>query len=245
MKENSTVKKVLDIAGRVFVWFMVALAVFMMIFTILSATTVNKQDKSIFGIKAFIVLSDSMAATDFDAGDLIFSVGCKPEKLEAGDIITFQSQNSDSYGEVITHKIRKLTTTEDGLPGFITYGTTTDSDDESIVPYAFVMGKYIGKVPNLGHFMNFLKTTPGYIICILLPFLALIIFQGINCIKLFRRYKSEQLEEMNAERAKIEAERAEAQKMMQELLALKQQLAGQGTPPAETSAPTDNNNSEN
>ena len=243
MKENSTVKKVFDIAGRVFVGFMVALAICMMIFTILSATTINKQDKSIFGFKAFIVLSDSMAATDFDAGDLIFSVGVKPEKLVEGDIITFQSQNSDSYGEVITHKIRRLTKTEDGLPGFITYGTTTNSDDESIVPYAFVMGKYVGKVPNLGHFMNFLKTTPGYIICILLPFLALILFQGINCIKLFKKYKSEQLEEMNAERAKIEAERAEAQKMMQELLALKQQLANQGNVPPAQGTPTDSSES--
>ena len=71
---------------------------------------------------------------------------------------------------------------------------------------------------------QFLKTTPGYIVCILTPFLLLILFQGLNCIKLFRRYKQEQLDEMQAEREKIEAERLQSQKMMQELLALKQQL---------------------
>ena len=71
----------------------------------------------------------------------------------------------------------------------------------------------------------FLKTTPGYIVCILIPFLLLILIQGLNCIKLFRRYKLEQMAEMKEERAKIEEERAESQKMMAELLALKAQLA--------------------
>ena len=72
-----------------------------------------------------------------------------------------------------------------------------------------------------------LKTTPGYIVCILIPFLALILIQGLNCVKLFRRYKQEQMAEMQAERAKIEEERAESQKMMAELLELKAQLASQ------------------
>lgn len=71
------------------------------------------------------------------------------------------------------------------------------------------------------------KTTPGYIVCILIPFLILILIQGINCIRLFRRYKHEQEQEIKEERAKIEEERAENQKMMEELLALKAQLSKQ------------------
>ena len=81
----------------------------------------------------------------------------------------------------------------------------------------------------MGAFFNFLKTTPGYIVCILIPFLLLILIQGINCIRLFRRYKQEQMAELREEREKIEAERAESQKMMAELLELKAQLAGQQT----------------
>ena len=60
--------------------------------------------------------------------------------------------------------------------------------------------------------------------CIFIPFMLLILYQGLNCIKLFRRYKKEQMEEMEAERSKIEAERAENQKLMEELKALKEQL---------------------
>ena len=76
-------------------------------------------------------------------------------------------------------------------------------------------------------FFNFLKTPQGYIVCIFIPFMLLILHQGVNTVKLFRRYKGEQLEEMNAEKARIEAERAENARMMEELLALKAQLQQQ------------------
>ena len=95
--------------------------------------------------------------------------------------------------------------------------------------YPYVLDKYETNIPKVGRFFMFLKTTPGYIVCILIPFLLLILLQRINCIGLFRRYKLEQMAEMKEERAKIEEERAESQKMMAELLALKAQLAGQQT----------------
>lgn len=218
-------KKVLNIIKNIFVWLMVALAVCMMIFTVVSVNTFDRSDRSLFGFKAFIVLSDSMSKTDFDAGDLVLVKEVDPATLKEGDIISYTSQNTSNYGETVTHKIRKLTTDANGEPGFITYGTTTDTDDETIVTYPYVLGKYKTNIPKVGRFFMFLKTTPGYIVCILIPFLLLILIQGLNCIRLFRRYKLEQMAEMEEERAKIEEERAESQKMMAELLALKAQLA--------------------
>lgn len=218
-------KKILNIIKNIFVWLMVALAVCMMIFTVVSVNTFDRSDRSMFGFKAFIVLSDSMSKTDFDAGDLVLVKEVDPSTLKDGDIIAYTSQNTSNYGETVTHKIRKLTTDANGEPGFITYGTTTDTDDETVVTYPYVLGKYKTNIPKVGRFFMFLKTTPGYIVCILIPFLLLILIQGLNCIKLFRRYKLEQMAEMKEERAKIEEERAESQKMMAELLALKAQLA--------------------
>ena len=217
-------KKALNIAKTIFVWLMVALAVFMMIFTIVSVTIFDRADRNLFGYKTFIVLSDSMSKTDFNAGDIVFVKGVDASTLKEGDIISYASQNSHNFGETVTHKIRRLTSDAEGNPGFVTYGTTTDTDDETVVTYPYVLGKYTGHLPKVGAFFQFLKTTPGYIVCILTPFLLLILLQGLNCIKLFRRYKQEQLDEMQAEREKIEAERLQSQKMMQELLALKQQL---------------------
>ena len=220
-------KKKLTIIKNIFVWLMVALAVCMMIFTIVAVNTFDRSDRSLFGYKAFIVLTDSMSKTDFSAGDLVLIKDVDPSTLKEGDIISYTSQNTSNYGETVTHKIRKLTTDAQGEPGFITYGTTTDTDDEIVVTYPYVLGKYQTHITKVGTFFQFLKTTPGYIVCILIPFLILILMQGIDCVKLFRRYKKEQIEQMNEERAKIEEERAEAQKMMAELMALKAQLASQ------------------
>ncbi len=91
----------------------------------------------------------------------------------------------------MTHKIRSLTTDADGQPAFITYGTTTDTDDEMPVTYPYVLGKYEKCLSGVGNFFQFLKTTPGYILCIFLPFFLLILMEGINCVRLFKRYKSE------------------------------------------------------
>ena len=217
--------KTLKIVRNIIVWLIAALASAMMIFTIVSASTFNRSDRSLFGYKAFIVLSDSMSKTDFNAGDLVLVKEVEPSTLRVGDIIAYTSQNTSNYGETVTHKIRKLTTDENGEPGFITYGTTTDTDDETVVTYPYVIGKYNRHIPKAGIFFGFLKTTPGYICCILVPFLLLILLEGVRCIRLFRKYKSEQQAEIKAEREKIEAERAEAQRMMQELLQMKAQMA--------------------
>ena len=223
-------KKALNILKATFVWLMVLLAVMMMIFTVISCTTFNRNDRSLFGFKMYIVNTDSMAATDFNAGSLIFVKEVNPLTLKEGDIITFMSQDTDSFGETITHKIRKVTTDAEGNPGFITYGTTTDTDDETIVTYPYVLGKYQGNIPGLGTFFNFLKTTPGYFVCIFTPFMLIIVFEGVKFFNLFRRYKKEQMEEMQAERDKIEAERLENAKMLEELKALKAQLESGQTP---------------
>lgn len=234
---NSNVKKVFNITRIVLVRLVVALAVFMMIFTIISVMFFNRNDRSLFGYKMYIVNSDSMAATDFNAGSLIFVKSVDPSTINEGDIITFMSQDSASFGETVTHKIRRKTVDAEGNRGFITYGTTTGVDDETVVTYPYVLGVYQGHISGLGTFFNFLKTTQGYFICIFAPFFLIILYEGVKFFNLFRRYKKEQMEEMQAERDRIEAERAENAKMLEELRALKAQMEGTQAPAAPASDP--------
>lgn len=233
-------KKAVGIIRTTVVWLVVLLAVSMMIFTVVSVTTFNRNDRSLFGYKMYIVNSDSMAATDFNAGSLILVEEVDPSTLKEGDIITFMSQDTESFGETITHKIRKLTTDAEGNPGFITYGTTTNVDDATVVTYPYVLGRYQTAIPGLGTFFNFLKTTPGYFICIFIPFMLIIIYEGVKFFNLFRRYKKEQMSEMQEEREKIEAEREANAKMLEELKALKAQLEGNQTAePTAEAAPSE------
>lgn len=224
--------KALDLIKNIITWIVVVIAVLMMIFTIISATTLDRNNRSLFGFKMYKILSDSMKATDFAAGDLIFVKEVDPATLKEGDIISYTSTNTDNFGEVITHKIRRLTTDESGSPGFVTYGTTTNEDDPKVVTYPYVLGKYCGKLPKLGYFFEFLQTTPGYIVCILIPFVLLILSQGVNSVRLFRKYKAEQNAALEEEKAKLASEKEEMQKMMQELMAMKAQMNGGDNPPA-------------
>lgn len=231
-------KKALNIVKNILVWLVVALAVFMMIFTIISVNTFDRNDREIFGYRCYIVLSDSMSATDFNAGDLVLVKSVDPNTLEVGDIISYQSQNTENFGETVTHKIRAKTRDKNGNPGFVTYGTTTNVDDATVVTFPYILGKYQFALPGVGTFFQFLKTTQGYIICILIPFLLLILYQGINCVRIFKRYKAEQLEELENEKAELEEQRKKSEDMMERLLAMQAQLAAQaGGAPATDDKP--------
>ncbi len=228
-------KKPLRILKSVITWLLVIAAVGMMIFTFISVNTFDQADRSIFGYKVFIVLSDSMSSVKgdsskgyFNAGDLVLAKDVDPSTLKAGDIISYSSTNAENYGKTVTHMIRSRTTDENGNPGFITYGTSTNTDDAEIVTYSHVIGKYTGKIPKLGKFFQFLKTTPGYIICIFVPFVLLVCIQGFNSMRLFKKYKKEQL-------SAIEDERKKQKELIQKLMSMQ---ANQGAASKPAKQPT-------
>lgn len=194
--------------------FLVLFTIAVVLFTVFSVFTLNQAERNIFGYKFFIVESDSMAATDFAAGDVVVIKDTDAGSLKKEDIISFVSQNSENQGEIITHKIRDIAVDERGNPVFITYGTTTGATDESVVTAENVVGKYRFSVPKAGYIFNFLKTPLGYILLILIPFLILIGYQVSKCIKLIKKYKQEKLKEnivLNEEIASLKKELAKLQ----------------------------------
>lgn len=79
-RENEGLKT----AKNILVWIVAIFAIGMMIFTIISVTTFDRADRKLFGYSAFIVMSDSMSATDFDAGDLVLIKETDPSTLKVG-----------------------------------------------------------------------------------------------------------------------------------------------------------------
>ena len=247
MQVNDKTKKIVNISLKVVTWLLIAFTVFMMIFTIVTVTTVDRNDRSIFGVKFYIVQTDSMSKSEnnkdmdihFNAGDIVLIKDLsnnEKAELKAGEVIAFLSTNSVSYGETVTHMIREVKYNDEGkIVGFVTYGTNTGTNDEKVVEPEYILGKYTGKLPGVGNFFAFVKSTPGYIVCILVPFLLLILYNGVNVIRLFRQYKKEQTAVMEAERAEIAEERKKNEDMLRELQALKEQLEKQkGDTPTET-----------
>ncbi len=251
-------KKTLNIIKNILVWLIVIIAIAMMIFTIISVNTFDRNDRNLFGYKAYVILSDSMSSVDgdtskgyFNAGDLVLVKEVEPSTLQAGDIVSYISTNTENYGSTVTHMIRELTVDNSGNPGFITYGTATNTNDDNVVTYPYVQGKYEGaRIPAIGKFFMFLKTVPGYIVCILLPFLLLIGMQGVNSVRLFKKYKAEQLAaiearreselaELEAEREKLAEERRKQEEMMQKLMEMQATMQQNNSVRSESAKPTE------
>jgi signal peptidase I len=110
-------KKVLNTVSSILVWILVVFAICMTIFTVVSVTTFDKTNRSVFGFHFFVVMSDSMSASGLNAGDIaIVKEVSDPATLKEGDIISYASTASESFGETITHMIRKKTTDKNGNP---------------------------------------------------------------------------------------------------------------------------------
>ena len=200
---TSKVKKALKITGNVLTGIVAVLVVIMTVLTVFSMVFNRDGTASVFGVQAYVVQSDSMTP-EFAAGDVIFSEEVNPEELVAGDIITFISRDSASYGQTITHCIREVTT-HNGELAFITYGIATGVDDGTPAVASDVLGRYAFRIAGLGSFFEFLKSVPGYIVCILLPFLAIIGLQIANIVSAVRAARAEKVAAAAAERSRVEA----------------------------------------
>ena len=200
---TSKTKKALKITGNVLTVAVAILVVIMTVLTVFSMVFNRDGTASVFGVQAYVVQSDSMTP-EFAAGDVIFSEEVNPEELVAGDIITFISRDSASYGQTITHCIREVTT-HNGELAFITYGIATGVDDGTPAVASDVLGRYTFRIAGLGSFFEFLKSVPGYIVCILLPFLVIIGLQIANIVSAVRAARTEKAAAAAAERRRVEA----------------------------------------
>ena len=200
---TSKTKKALKITGNVLTVAVAILVVIMTVLTVFSMVFNRDGTASVFGVQAYVVQSDSMTP-EFAAGDVIFSEEVNPEELVAGDIITFISRDSASYGQTITHCIREVTM-HNGELAFITYGIATGVDDGTPAVASDVLGRYAFRIAGLGSFFEFLKSVPGYIVCILLPFLVIIGLQIANIVSAVRAARAEKAAAAAAERSRVEA----------------------------------------
>ncbi len=221
---------------------LVVITVFVMVFTIVSMHTVGKDNRGVFGYKLNSVITQSMEPT-IDKGDIVITENVtyvpegatvidedpdaiRAEDLKVGDIITFYSTDPSIYGQLNTHRIMEITTDEDGNLAFVTKGDNNPIEDRELALATNVYGRYAGTIPFLGSLFEFIKDESGigYFTIILIPFLLLIVIQVVKFVKLMRKYRKEQQEILDEQRAEMETERQKAQDMMEELARLRAQM---------------------
>ena len=180
------------------------------------ATKVGSGVPSVFGIRVFSIQSDSMLPT-FAKGDLaIDKAVSNPKSLKKGDIITFWTV---IQGERVLNTHRIVQVDDYGTyVSFTTKGDNNTIEDSMTVHQSEVVGKYLFRIPKLGSFLDFLQTSKGFMICIVIPVALFFIYYLVQFFRALFAYQAEktriQLEAMY--NSKITAQQAPNDKQAEE-----------------------------
>lgn len=171
-------KRAVTIVLSIILWAVILLAALFSFTTL--ATRDNSNVASFAGFTPMVVQSDSMAPT-FKTGDLILIRKCDPATLEEGDIITFHTIIMNEYA-LNTHRIVQI----DEQNGYRSYTTMGDNNngiaDTHIISDGDIVGEYVGKVSGLGRVMDFMSSSVGFLLLIVLPMLLFFIYQVYHLI---------------------------------------------------------------
>lgn len=220
-------KKIGTILVSIVLWVIILVAALFAFTTM--ATKDDNNVSSVFGYTPMVVKSNSMVPT-FEKGDLIFIKKYDTSKLEEGDIICFHTIIENEYA-LNTHRIKSIEIVG-GARSYTTIGDNNDGiADQHIISDGDIVGKYIGHWPKVGKIMDFLSSSLGFLLVIVIPMLLFFIYQVYNLIMInIKLKKAVAIENAKAvEEAKLsvrdssdaEAKLAEAEAKLAEAEALR------------------------
>lgn len=232
-------KKIVSIVLNVLVW---AFLVFATLVTILTFVSMNAKDgvPSLFGKSFVSVQSPSMDGNkegSFKQGDLLIVEKISADKafnLEEGTIIVYRSPediNKDGEtGDINTHRIVKRITENDTVR-YQTKGDANNGEDPYTLHYTDIVAIYNGhsRVKGFGSVVDFLKSSMGFLLVVVLPMALFFIYEVYNLIKILMENK------LKKATATVSAETEEEikRRAIEEFLA-QQAAANAASTPAET-----------
>jgi len=154
---------------------------------------------TIFGIRPFAVLTDSMAPF-FEAGDLVIDKVPDYDAIEVGDVITFWTV-INGQKVLNTHRVIEIED-YDSYRYFYTKGDNNTIADADGVHQRDVVGVYKTHIKGIGKVLDFLQTGKGFFICLVVPVGIFFVGELISFVKTLMAYNAEKV------RMQIEQERA-------------------------------------
>ena len=226
------IKRIGTVVLSVILWVIILVAALYAFTTM--ATKDNTHVASLLGYTPLVVESDSMSPT-FASGDLIFIRKCNPADLKEGDIICFHTIIENQYA-LNTHRIQSIEMVGD-VRSYTTVGDNNNGiADQHVISDGDIVGKYVGHITGAGKVMNFLSSSTGFLIVIVLPMLLFFIYQVYNLIMISIRLKkaiaveTAQEQELARQQAarqnneeKAQKEKEEAQAALEEARRIKEE----------------------
>ncbi len=142
---------------------------------------------SILGIRPFSIQTESMYPT-LEPGDLIISTAVEPEDLRVDDIVTYWTVIN---GERVlnTHRITDIYDGGNHLI-FATKGDNNTTADSMTVHASEIVGIYRFRIPGVGKVFDFLQTSTGFFLIIVLPVFMFFIYHLVQFFKVLFEYQN-------------------------------------------------------
>ena len=153
--------------------FVVALLSIYLLFVIIQRFTNNS---SILGYRVFTVATGSMEPV-YNINDVILVKDTDPSTLKKGDDIAYLGNRDAVKGLVVTHRIIRIETFEDGKVHYTLKGVNNKYEDPSITADQ-ILGKVVGKLPVVNFINHVVKNIYGFFFLVFCP-LVLVIFLEI------------------------------------------------------------------
>ena len=226
LEEESTGKRILNTIVNVILVVAIILAA-LCTYTSYVASSGNGVP-SVFGVRMFSIQTQSMYPTLLP-GDLIFDTAVKDaSELRKGDIITYWTVIN---GERVLNTHRIDTIYDGG--GYLIFATKGDNNtaaDALTVHESEIVGRYLFRVGGLGKFFDYLQTSTGFLIVVVVPVFLFFLFHLVQFFRVLFEYqnvknrikfeqergRTEDLIEAQ-KRAQLEAQAAARAKMEEEL----------------------------
>ena len=141
--------------------------------TLLVSSLIHRDlPPSCFGYTPLMVETGSMIPL-FDEEDLILVKNTTSEaSYKVGDVVCYHSGNS-----YVTHRVKEITTDENGNTAYITKGDANNTPDRDPVSPEQILGVYITHFEGWGKALLFIQTPVGMILCVMLPiFIVILLF---------------------------------------------------------------------
>lgn len=166
----SPLHKILTVIGTVLCVILIPILIINCILIIKSFT--SEEVPSVAGKLPLIVLTDSMYPV-IQSGDLIICSTGEPEQVEVGDVIAFFDPAGNGT-TIVSHRVLEVTEL-DGQIAWRTKGDNNNAEDRLLVTADKLVAVYEGtRLPGFGNVALFMQTTPGLIVCVVLPILLLV-----------------------------------------------------------------------
>jgi signal peptidase I len=211
-KTKKRMKKTLSIIGDVL------LVMFIIFVIVLTATALSIRSGNVahvFGYTIRSIQSDSMALLEdgelvengFFKGDIVIcEMMDENSEYQVGDAVLFKMpimrRSDGSYRECgptevsdeeifVIHGVSRVEESY-GVKRYYTQGLTNPTEDANVKYSDEIIAKYNGvRFAGLGHVVDFLQTQFGFFLCIILPCLILVLFQGYRVVSNVIAYNRE------------------------------------------------------